>query len=85
MSLLDALLEPVEAKPQSKTPRCKLGRIIEELEEPYKSALLGLIGNPDINQAALSLKLHAAGKPVSQSVVYAHRRGVCACGRVVVE
>ena len=81
MSLLDALLEPVATK----TLLCKVGRRIDELEEPYKSALAALVANEAISDQSLSQKLHDAGIPVSTSVVYLHRRAKCSCGRVVVE
>lgn len=79
---LDALLEPSGNINQP----CKLGRVIETLTDPHKSALITLLqtsyrdgGESD---AQLRARLFKAGLPVSQPVIYRHRNGECACTAV---
>lgn len=76
---LDALLEPAENLRQP----CKLGRIVNGLEEPYKSALETLIAVPYVDggesDSALRVRLSKAGLHVSQPVIYRHRTHECSC------
>lgn len=82
---LDALLEPAESLIQP----CKLGRIVNGLADPYKSALENLLAIPYADggesDAALRARLAKAGLHCSQPVIYRHRNKQCACEGVVVE
>lgn len=76
---LDALLEPAENQIQP----CKLGRVIQSLPEPYKSALINLLdityANGGESDASIRTRLFKAGHPVSQPVIYRHRNNQCSC------
>lgn len=80
MNLLDVLLEPVQ-RPQSKP--CKLGVIIESLDEPYKTALNGLLES-DVSDQLVAGRCREAGLDASYSIVYRHRRKQCRCESVVI-
>jgi len=77
---LDALLEPVvrEVKP------CKLGVILLQLEEPYKSAVKTMANTPWDNggptSEELSDKLRTAGFEIGATTISRHRRRTCLCG-----
>lgn len=76
---LDALLEPVtrEVKP------CKLGLILLQIDEPYKSALKVMSntvyenGGPTAEE--LSEKLRTAGFNIGSTTIGRHRRKACLC------
>lgn len=78
---LDELLKPVERV----IPECKLQRIINELDEPYKTALVNLTNtlyyNGGLSDQGLSNRLKAAGYQVSIPVVNRHRNKSCSCYR----
>ena len=77
---LDALLEPVGPR----EPRlCRVGLLIQTLEEPYKSALVKLVevkhADGGLSDQSLVGRLREAGLPMSVSTVHYHRRGLCSC------
>lgn len=78
---LDALLAPIEKKLKP----CKLGLLIQQLEEPYKSALQNLTDTKAVDGGlsdnALSERTAEAGVSVSKSVIREHRRNTCSCFR----
>lgn len=77
MSQLDTLLLPRQGKP------CKVGRILGELDEPYKSALAELLADHDgMPDEPLRQLMKRAGLNVSYSSVYRHRREFCNCESV---
>ena len=83
MNDLDALLAP----PESLATPCKLGRIIDKLNDPYKTALIGLLEVPFADggesDTAIRERLYKAGFPVSQAVIYRHRNKQCSCEGLV--
>ena len=78
---LDALLAPI----QKEVKPCKLGLLIQELEDPYKSALQTMtdtkLEDGGLSDNALSERTAAAGIRVSRSVIREHRRNTCSCFR----
>lgn len=78
---LDELLKPVERE----IPKCKLQRLIDDLDEPYKTALVNLANtlyqHGGLSDQGLSARLKAAGFQVSVPVVNRHRAKVCGCFR----
>ena len=77
---LEALLKPIETKPA--TP-CKSRKLIDSLEEPYRTALDDLI-NKDAENGGLSpnkaaARIAEAGIDLSSHSIYRHRLGACAC------
>jgi hypothetical protein len=79
---LDILLEPVIDRSHEKLP-CKVGRILASLDDPYKTALVTLLGTAyshgGLSDEALTERIKLAGFPVGASVVNRHRRNKCAC------
>lgn len=77
---LDALLEPIETKPKQ---LCKVGRILDQLENPYKTALFGLIetkvADGGLSDDALAARMKTAGIAVGAKSIWTHRRRLCAC------
>ena len=77
---LDALLKPIE--PNAGTP-CKIKRIMDTLEDPYKTALKNIVeksvddGGLSPNQAGA--RIREAGIEISSHSIYRHRIGSCAC------
>lgn len=80
---LEALLEPVEPKQK---PLCKVGRILDQLEDPYKSALFGLIetkvADGGLSDDALAARMKTAGLEIGAKSLWTHRRRLCACQQV---
>jgi len=80
---LDVLLKPIEPKP---AVSCKSRKLIEGLEEPYKSALDALIHNdPDnggLSPNKAAARIVEAGLDLSAHSIYRHRIGACACRSV---
>ena len=78
---LDALLAPVPDR-NAKHP-CKVGRTIEELAEPYKSALVNLLAtryaDGGLSDEALQGRLSDAGLEIGVTILNRHRRGLCTC------
>jgi hypothetical protein len=72
---LNALLtgEPVPAIGSS----CKVAQILEELEEPYLSALTALLASSAAE--LVESRLRSAGFAISATTIRKHRRGVCSC------
>lgn len=78
---LDALLAPLPDRNISLP--CKVGRILESLEDPYKTALLSLLAQ-DVDQGGLSseqlqVRLKEAGLEVGATAIRRHRRKQCGC------
>ncbi len=77
---LDALLEPLPARNQE---ACKVGRILADLQDPYKTALINLLdtlyADGGLADEALAARMNAAGLPVGAKTVYKHRRKQCTC------
>lgn len=77
---LDVLLEPI---PEPEKKLCKVGNILAGLEEPYRSALQGLISRPysdgGYTDEVLQRRMTEAGITVGVSVINRHRRGICLC------
>ena len=80
---LDLLLAPI---PERTVQPCKVGRIVDELQEPYKGALLALLNHAyadgGISDEALTDRMRAAGLDVGASVVNRHRKNRCTCQKV---
>ena len=76
MANLDALLDTGQVI--SGTRKCILGRTIDELAEPYSSALRNLLDG-DIASAVVSHRIKAAGLKGSDRTIQLHRRGICGC------
>lgn len=78
---LEALLEPIPDRNQ-KEP-CKVGRILNDLEGVYKTALSDLLEKPysagGLSDEALTDRLNRAGFSVGSTVVRRHRRKGCTC------
>jgi hypothetical protein len=78
---LEALLEPIPDR--NKKQPCKVGRILEQLEEPYLTAVLGLLAhtyeNGGLASEALADRFNKAGFEVGATVVHRHRKGMCTC------
>lgn len=78
---LDALLEPA---PQKTKQPCAVGRIVLELEDPYKTALVALLSKAyrDGGESDESIhgRLTKAGFKVGATVIHRHRKNVCNCG-----
>jgi len=77
---LDVLLEPIPAK---EVEPCKVGRMLADLDDPYKSALANLLNlsyaNGGMSDEALAERINKAGLKVGASVINRHRRGKCHC------
>jgi len=77
---LDALLAP-EPEPEKKL--CRVGQILESLQEPYHSALLAQINRPRMDggftDEVLQRRMTEAGLVAGVSVINRHRRGMCLC------
>lgn len=82
---LEALLEERTEEPDY----CKVGRIVQSLEEPYRSALVKLLATPYINggesDTAIVDRLRKAEIPASAPSINRHRRGICSCPKRVEE
>lgn len=80
---LDILLEPI---PEPKPTLCKLGKVLEQLEDPYKTALQNLVNlqyaDGGMSDEALTERLHQAELPMGSTIVNRHRRLVCSCYKV---
>lgn len=78
---LDALLEPAEKK--LKQP-CAVGRIVLELEDPYRSALVALLSKAfrdgGESDESIHTRLTKAGFKVGATVIHRHRKNICNCG-----
>lgn len=78
---LDALLAPLPDRNISLP--CKVGRILESLEDPYKTALLSLLAQ-DVDQGGLSseqlqVRMKEAGLEAGATAIRRHRRKQCGC------
>ena len=78
---LDALLEPL---PDRNAPKlCKVGSIIDSLQDPYKSALHNLLivsyDDGGASDEAIADRMKTAGLPVGARTIYQHRKKRCAC------
>lgn len=78
---LDVLLEPIPDR--NKKEPCKIGRILADLQEPYKGALTTLLATSyadgGLADEAVAARMKAAGLPVGSKTVYKHRRQQCTC------
>ena len=78
---LDALLQPVKRI----TKPCKMGVILNTLEEPYRKAVLVMTntnyedGGPTAEE--LTEKLRVAGFEIGATTISRHRRKSCLCDR----
>lgn len=77
---LEVLLKPIE--PNQGTP-CKSRKLIDSLEDPYKTALDALV-NKSVDDGGLSpnraaARIAEAGIDLSGHSIYRHRLGACAC------
>ena len=75
---LDALLGEVVTNDDARW--CAIGKLLNELPEPYRSALEELVKSKTaaINVA---LRIQAAGLKGSEKAVHRHRAGQCLCPR----
>lgn len=78
---LDALLAPLPER--NKTLPCKVGRIVESLEDPYKTALINLLAQ-DVSQGGLSseqleTRMREAGLEAGATAIRRHRKRQCGC------
>lgn len=84
MNALDTLLTHT-AGPRAGTP-CVIQQNLNNLAEPYKTALQTLITTPykDGGYTAdeVGARLKAAGLPGSATTVTRHRNGTCSCGNL---
>lgn len=78
---LDALLEPVPDR--NAKALCKVGAIVEGLEDPYKTALKNLLGtlydDGGLSDEAVAERMTKAGLTIGSKTVYRHRRKGCTC------
>ena len=78
---LDALLAPLPDR--NVTLPCKVGRILETLEDPYKSALIKLLDtdydNGGLSAEQLEHRMKQAGLEVGATVLRRHRKKQCGC------
>ena len=78
---LDVLLDPIPDR--NPAVPCKVGRIISDLEEPYKSAVVNLVSTswPDggLTDEQLASRLTKAGFPIGASTIRTHRKAMCNC------
>ena len=72
---LDALLE----LPVRKATPCLIGRIVEDLPEPYKGALVALIQDATVPSTFVTERINAAGLPGGHATVHRHRKNLCSC------
>lgn len=81
---LDVLLEPV---PDRGSEPCKVGRILASLEDPYRTALWGLLSTQiedgGLSAEQLQVRMTKAGVPVGASAIRRHRAKRCTCESVV--
>ena len=79
---LDALLKPID----NKTDPCKLQKLIDGLEDPYKNALLELVNLQSeaggLSARQLSSRIKEAGFSISENTILRHRGNTCACRAV---
>lgn len=77
---LEKLLEPI---PEPEVKLCKVGQTLANLDEPYRSALQGLLSRPyrdgGYTDEVLQRRMTEAGLPMSVSIINRHRRAVCNC------
>ncbi len=78
---LDILLDPVPER--NMTRPCKVTRIIESLEEPYKSALIELVDRSfedgGLTAEELEHRMKIAELEVGSTVIRKHRKQQCSC------
>lgn len=84
MSSLDILLEPRAPEP----PKfCKVGKILADLDEPYKTALINILELPyasgGFSDEEITTRMTEAGIPAGHTIINRHRRGRCTCESVV--
>lgn len=77
---LDALLEPI---PKRGAQPCLIQRHLNDLDEPYKSALQKLLDtrftDGGMSDAELAQRMLQAGLKSSHTTVRIHRSGLCSC------
>ena len=77
---LDALLAPV---PERVKEKCKVGRIVADLPEPYKTALDEKLqlsyASGGLSDEELVRIMAAAELPVGATIINRHRRNRCTC------
>lgn len=78
---LDALLAPLPDR--NVTLPCKIGRLVESLEDPYKTALQKLLAT-DYDQGGLSAeqleqRMKEAGLEAGATAIRRHRKRQCGC------
>lgn len=83
MSKLDALLDD-SITSAGLSSKCLLGRTVDELEEPYRGALVALLDG-DLSAAVVSYRLKLAGLKGSEKTVLVHRRGICGCPKAAAD
>ena len=78
---MDALLAPLPDRNISLP--CKVGRILETLEDPYKTALINLLVTPyedgGLSAEQLEQRMKQAGLEVGATVIRRHRKKQCGC------
>lgn len=83
---LDKLLEPRAPEPPK---LCKAGKILESLQEPYRSALQNMFDVPYVeggfSDEEITTRMAEAGIPAGHTIINRHRRGRCTCESVVNE
>ena len=83
LMLLEALLSAEMPKSRVDGTPCKVGRVADTLDEPYKTAYLRIV-NTQLTDGGLSaldasIKLASAGIKIADTTLGRHRRGGCGC------
>lgn len=79
---LDVLLQDAPVRTRNNrtlSNRCVVGKIVAELPEPYKTALVNQLVDRVYPEYEVHARLKAAGLQASTSAVGRHRRGQCVC------
>jgi hypothetical protein len=78
---LDILLEPIPER--NMTQPCKVGRIVESLTDPHKTALINLLkvepADGGMTAEDLQIRLQEAGLEVGATAIRRHRKQRCNC------
>lgn len=73
---LDALLQPI---PEKQPEPCAIGRIVRDLTDPHRTALIDLVKNQQVTAQGLTDILAQAGFSTSANTIRTHRRYECKC------
>lgn len=78
MSLADELTQAVQASPHAK---CRVPKILANLNDEDSAALQGMLGLPkeDAPASKIARVLRKYGHDISGEAIARHRRGACAC------